>query len=78
MSTISLLATHDYAVESLRPALETLLDPLGGMAAYVKPGDRVLLKPNLLTGSRPGQECITRPEVVACVAAMVKAVGGKP
>ncbi|MEB3226753.1 MAG: DUF362 domain-containing protein, partial [Synechocystis sp.] len=42
------------------------------------PGDRVLLKPNLLTGSRPGQECITRPEVVACVAAMVKAVGGKP
>ncbi|MFN9174466.1 MAG: DUF362 domain-containing protein [Synechocystis sp.] len=79
MSTsVSLLAAHSYAVESLRPALETLLEPLGGITAFVKPGDRVLLKPNLLTGSRPGQECITRPELVACVAALVKEVGGKP
>lgn len=75
-TSVSLLATYSY--ESLQPALETLLEPLGGMAAFVKPGDRVLLKPNLLTGSRPGKECITRPELVACVAAMVKAVGGKP
>ena len=44
----------------------------------VKPGDRVLLKPNLLTGSRPTQECTTRPELVYCVAQLVKAVGGKP
>lgn len=48
------------------------------MKAFVKPGDRVLLKPNLLTGSNPGRECITRPELVAVVAEMVLEVGGKP
>ena len=44
----------------------------------MKPGDRVLLKPNLLTGSRPTKECVTRIELVAAVARQVQAVGGKP
>ncbi len=75
---VSLLASHDYAVESLQPQVEALLAPLGGMAAFVKPGDRVLLKPNLLTGARPTKECVTRPEVVYCVARLVQAAGGIP
>jgi uncharacterized protein (DUF362 family) len=48
------------------------------MAAFVQPRDRVLLKPNLLTGARPGKECTTRPEVVYCVAQMVQELGGQP
>ena len=51
---------------------------MGGIAAFVKRGDRVLLKPNLLTGSRPTKECTTRPELVRAVAEMVMEVGGKP
>lgn len=77
-STVSLIRANSYDLKELRASLETLLEPLGGMAAIVKPGDRVLLKPNLLTGSRPTKECVTRPELVSCVAQMVKAVGGKP
>ena len=78
MSTVSLLRAHDYELETLRTKLEQLLAPLGGMAAYVKPGDRVLLKPNLLTGARPTKECTTRPEIVRVVAEAVIAAGGKP
>lgn len=48
------------------------------MGAFVKPGDRVLLKPNLLTGARPTRECTTRPEIVYCVAQMVHNAGGLP
>ena len=48
------------------------------MAAFVKPGDRVLLKPNLLTGARPTKECTTRPELIYAVAQQVQQVGGKP
>jgi uncharacterized protein (DUF362 family) len=48
------------------------------MTAIVKPGDRVLLKPNLLTGSRPTKECVTRKEIVYCVAKLVQEAGGKP
>jgi uncharacterized protein (DUF362 family) len=58
--------------------LQQVLAPLGGMAAIVKPGDRVLLKPNLLTGARPTKECVTRPEIVYGVAELVKAAGGYP
>ncbi|NJP08108.1 MAG: DUF362 domain-containing protein [Leptolyngbyaceae cyanobacterium RU_5_1] len=77
-STVSLIRATSYDRTLLRQSLETLLEPLGGMSAYVKPGDRVLLKPNLLTGARPTKECVTRPEVVYCVAQMVKAAGGSP
>lgn len=76
--SVSLIRANSYDRSRLQSSLETLLEPLGGMVAFVKPGDRVLLKPNLLTGARPGKECVTRPEVVYCVARMVQAVGGKP
>lgn len=75
---VSLIQATSYDLRSLRSSLETLLEPLGGITSFVKPGDRVLLKPNLLTGSRPTKECVTRPELVYCVAQMVQAVGGKP
>jgi uncharacterized protein (DUF362 family) len=76
--TVSLLRATTYDLNDLQRHIETLLDPLGGMATWVKPGDRVLLKPNLLTGARPTKECVTRPEIVYCVAKLVQAAGGQP
>lgn len=76
--SVSLIRATSYEREALRESLETLLEPLGGMAAFVKPGNRVLLKPNLLTGARPGKECTTRPELVYAIALMVIEAGGKP
>ncbi|CAA9575597.1 FIG01178637: hypothetical protein [uncultured Synechococcales cyanobacterium] len=77
-ASVSLLRANSYELKALRASLELLLEPLGGLATLVKPGDRVLLKPNLLTGGRPAKECTTRPELVYCVAQMVQAAGGKP
>ncbi len=76
--TVSLIRATSYEQALLRESVLTLLEPLGGMKAFVKKGDRVLLKPNLLTGSRPGKECVTRPEIVYCVAQLVQEAGGKP
>ena len=76
--SVSLIQSHTYHLETLSYDLERVLAPLGGMAAFVTPGDRVLLKPNLLTGGCPGKECITRPELVYGVARMVQALGGHP
>jgi uncharacterized protein (DUF362 family) len=78
MAIVSLTRANSYETEALRVSVSALLEPLGGLGAIVKPGDRVLLKPNLLTGSRPTKECVTRVELVAVVAEMVKAAGGKP
>lgn len=76
--SVSLIRANSYEKEALRESVETLLSPLGGIRDFVKPGQRVLLKPNLLTGSRPGKECTTRPELVRTIAEMVLEVGGKP
>jgi uncharacterized protein (DUF362 family) len=76
--TVSLIRAESYDRAQLRTHLEQLLAPLGGIAAFVKPGDRVLLKPNLLTGARPGKEATTRPEIVYCLTQMIREVGGKP
>ena len=78
MPTVSLIRADSYQLAALRPSLESLLAPWGGIDHFIKPGDRVLLKPNLLTASRPQQECITRRELVYCVAQLVKEAGGKP
>ena len=78
MYPVSLIPAESYDLKELRLKIEYLLEPLGGMKAFVSTGDRVLLKPNLLTGSRPTKECITRPEIVYCVAQLVKEAGGKP
>lgn len=75
---VSLLRATSYDRNRLQANLQQLLEPFGGIETLVKPGYRVLLKPNLLTGARPSKECITRPEVVYCVAKMVKEAGGKP
>ncbi|KAM3096622.1 DUF362 domain-containing protein [Phormidesmis sp. 146-35] len=76
--SVSLIRATSYDRAQLRDSIESLLQPLGGISAFVKRGDRVLLKPNLLTGARPTKECVTRPEVVHCVAQLVKEVGGQP
>ncbi len=78
MVKVSLIRAKSYELQALQESLETLLEPLGGINNFVKKGDRVLLKPNLLTGSRPTKECVTRPELVYCIAKMVIAAGGKP
>jgi uncharacterized protein (DUF362 family) len=75
---VSLIQAQSYERSQLRADLENLLAPLGGMGAFVKLGDRVLLKPNLLMGGRSGRECTTRPEIVHCVTEMVRDAGGKP
>lgn len=78
MPTVSLIHAQSYDRQQLRTSLERLLEPLGGMRAFVKKGDRVLLKPNLLTSGRLGKECITRPEIVYCIAQLVQEAGGYP
>ncbi len=75
---VSLTRAQSYDQPELYQKLMALLEPLGSITAFVQPGDRVLLKPNLLTGSRPTKECTTRPELVYAVAQLVKDAGGQP
>jgi uncharacterized protein (DUF362 family)/Pyruvate/2-oxoacid:ferredoxin oxidoreductase delta subunit len=62
-SVVSFAACPDYGL-ALAPALEQLLAHHGGWRALVQPGQRVLVKPNLLADATPEQAVTTHPEVV--------------
>jgi uncharacterized protein (DUF362 family) len=75
---VSAVRCSDYEIESVQEALRKLMDPLGGMSAFVKPGERIALKPNLLMPSTPERAIVTHPAVLAAVALAVKEAGGHP
>jgi uncharacterized protein (DUF362 family)/Pyruvate/2-oxoacid:ferredoxin oxidoreductase delta subunit len=68
----------EYEFEAVQAALRQALAPLGGMAAFVRPGERIVLKPNLLLGVAPELAITTHPAVVAAVAVEVREAGAHP
>ncbi|MDD2320232.1 MAG: DUF362 domain-containing protein [Geobacteraceae bacterium] len=78
MNHIVLKKTEGYSRDTVDGAIRRLLEPLGGMGAFVKPGERVLLKPNLLSAKPPEAAVTTNPEVLRAVIGMVREVGALP
>jgi uncharacterized protein (DUF362 family)/NAD-dependent dihydropyrimidine dehydrogenase PreA subunit len=62
----------------VREAVRRAIDLVGGTAAFVRPGERVLVKPNLLSAKAPDRAITTHPEVVGAVAELVREAGGAP
>lgn len=58
--------------------INSLVNPLGGMNHFVKKGDNVLLKTNLLNATDPTKAVVTHPAVIASVAQSVQKAGGVP
>ncbi len=75
---VSLNRCAAYDIDALRRVISQGLAPFGGMAAFVSRGDRVLLKPNLLSAKDPSRAITTHPHIVETVAALVREAGGEP
>lgn len=73
---VSIASCKNYQSQSVQHAIKASLTSLGGMSRFVKPGIRVLLKPNLLSMNAPEQSVTTHPLVVQAVAELVKESGG--
>jgi uncharacterized protein (DUF362 family)/Pyruvate/2-oxoacid:ferredoxin oxidoreductase delta subunit len=78
MDIVSIERCANYEREAVRVALVRFLEPLGGIGAFVRPGERVLLKPNMLSAKAPGKAVTTHPEVLRGVIELVKEAGGIP
>ena len=74
LSPVAFTPCPDYG-PALAPALEALLAHLGGWSALVKPGQKVLVKPNLLSDATPDQAVTTHPELVRQVVRGLKNAG---
>jgi uncharacterized protein (DUF362 family)/Pyruvate/2-oxoacid:ferredoxin oxidoreductase delta subunit len=76
--TVSVVRCARYEADDVRSALRRALEPLGGIEAFVKSGQRVLLKPNLLSAKDPERAITTHPRLVEAVAEEVRGAGAVP
>ena len=69
----------DLAVAKGSPAAATraAVELLGGMKQFVKPGNRVVIKPNMSFPSPPERASNTHPDVVRALASMCQEVGAE-
>lgn len=78
MQKVAAVKADSYDPQVVEQAMAELLDHLGGISQYIQPGERVLVKPNMLEGVDKGLSVTTHPEVVRAIIRQVKSVGAIP
>lgn len=74
-SQVALVRCDDYDETRVIQAIEKGLALIGGIEQFVRPGEKLLLKPNLLVGSAPQKAVTTHPSVMKAVAYHFKQAG---
>ena len=77
-SKVSLVSCAEYEKEKVDSAVKEAVGLLGGIEKFVSGGNRVLIKPNLLSGKPPEKAVTTHPMVLAEVIDLVREAGGIP
>ena len=75
-SKVSLVKLAAYDLPGVVRAMRELLEPLGGMSTFVTPGQKVLLKPNVLGPFAPERAVTTHPTVLEAAAVLIQEAGG--
>jgi uncharacterized protein (DUF362 family)/Pyruvate/2-oxoacid:ferredoxin oxidoreductase delta subunit len=76
-SKVALVYCEDYELEKVRAAVKQGLNLLGGAAQFVHPGEKILIKPNLLVGESPDRVISPHPMVFQAVLEEFKACGAQ-
>ena len=74
-STVAIVRCGSYERSEVEAAVGRGLALLGGVAAFARPGERLVVKPNVLIGDEPHKAATTHPEVFRAVAARLLAAG---
>ncbi len=74
---VMVMRCERYEVNMIKTILQEGLQPWGGIEHFVKPGQRVLLKVNLLMAKKPEEVTTTHPAVVQAVTELVQAAQGQ-
>jgi uncharacterized protein (DUF362 family)/Pyruvate/2-oxoacid:ferredoxin oxidoreductase delta subunit len=75
---VSIVKCSTYDETEVLKTLRQSIDLIGGINSFVKKGDRVLFKPNLLSAKSPEKAVTTHPAVVKGVVQIVQEAGGIP
>lgn len=74
---VSIVKCTDYDQKAVMRSVRRAVDLVGGINAFVNPGERVLLKPNLLKARPPEAAVTTHPEIVRAVIRLVHEAGAQ-
>lgn len=77
MPRVAAIACPDYQSPALERTVRQAVDLCGGMESLIKPGQQVLLKPNLLGAYAVQRRVTTDPAVVLAAGKLVAEAGGK-
>jgi len=73
-SRVSIVKCNSYDPVSVQAAIRQSIDLIGGIANFLKPESRVLVKPNILMAKEPESAVDTHPEVVRAVIKVLKEI----
>ena len=74
-STVALVPADSYEQEKVDAAVREGIGLLGGIGRFVKPEEKILLKPNLLSGALPQKAITTHPAVFSAAARLLREAG---
>lgn len=79
MSQVAVVKCGDTRYETVRVEREVreAVELIGGIERFVQPGQRVLVKPNLLRWSDANRAVVTHPDVVRAVVLLAQEAGGQ-
>ncbi len=75
---VAIVRCKDYERINLGKAVNKAFDLLGGISAFIKKDEKVLVKPNLLSARLPEDGVCTHLEVIRAVVRLVKDCGAVP
>jgi len=76
-SKVCIVKCPDYSPENVDQAIAKIFQLLN-LGSLISPGQKVLLKPNLLTDTPPDKGITTHPAIIKAVAEEVKGLGASP
>lgn len=77
-TSVSVVRCSSYEQDIVDNSLKACLEPLGGLKSFLKPRQRVLIKPNLLYGKTPEHAVTTHPSVLKAIIKEVRSIGAMP
>jgi uncharacterized protein (DUF362 family) len=77
-SSVSIVRCPNYDKDKVLSGLQRSIDLIGGIQTFVKKGNRVLIKPNLLFGKSPEKAVTTHPSILRGMIQIVREAGGVP
>lgn len=75
---VSIVRCKSYEKEEVFKALRKSIDLIGGIQRFIKEGNSVLIKPNLLYGKAPEKAVTTHPTLIKGMIQITREAGGKP